>query len=1131
MKSMLVFAAALVSVLLVFAARHHSPTRRKIARIWHGRVSWEDTEVNTTMLRPANTTMLRPVNTTMLRSTTFNEAQSDDSISGCASHVMFTTFKCPRCDSLRERIENNTYHTWSTMEGVTFEVISVSNTNEHGVPILGDMFLKMMSKCPNAASYTYINGDIIGREDMVETLEVVRTLGDFLMVGRRTNVAWSESSEFDSAHPDFDFDSHFENGALFRTDAQDYFSVTRNAIDWNAIPPFVIGRPGYDNWLVDHIYHNPKVALVDATQTVAVIHQTDHDGNSAHGGSMARSKEDTQYNRRIGKGQWDHGRTSHAEWETDRRSGKIVVQNRNKKGTGFYFPNGKKMAYVSTWDDNKNIESLEFIVGLQEKLDLKFPLTLFAFSGFDVEGQVSKMKELTNRGIGDRIECHTTNHHKDGDKWNQKHVRNSVEEYIGNQKWIRTTFGCEHGSILSYPHGAPPSTSETIRRIKSAYLAARTTKQGLFVDASQNEMMMPCTAIESISKASLFNAMKKSGVMITYGHGVRGISGWNPVDPGKLRQHFEDLKANRDDIWFTTLDNVMTFLRMTLQIPGKVVDACSADETPETAAFKHQKDELVKSVAKMDKKTRKDLKTRATDAENKMVGNEKVVNDVLLNSLGGVGSSNFIKEIERTTVKSNDPGDKDGFKHRNSDYFQWTSDGIYGLSEQGVLTKFNKIIIVIGEPIHSILSVYRRFKVDHLNKWRRNVHRTQFDKDFDINKIWNMTLAAKGDVLGIQEYLQSWLVKCKEYRSICQVVDTETLYNHADYYAKYAGVKNVARFKAMSYQPTSTRRPNTDENIPSGVLHIYKTLYATAYEDMQHHIRNISELNDKLNIPSPNIQKRPEDKLTTNAASFPNIVFIKSVKVGGSTFAGVLRRVAHRYHLSGVNNDAWITREPGIWANHGRIYEMTPKISELKKETILLAMVRNPTDQMFSAFYHFEVSRKHKSDSDENIISFAGTRRNVQTNYIGRQLNDYNLVVVTERFNECMVILKHMFNCSFADLLYVRSKNSRVLQYDDTGAAFTPRKRFDEMSDTVQEYIRTTWTVKNADDFALWNTANKQLDDHIQKYTDFRRDLQYFETHLEQATKKCAFDYTDCYWNDNDCSIKCLNQYAMQHMT
>lgn len=269
---------------------------------------------------------------------------------------------------------------------------------------------------------------------------------------------------------------------------------------------------------------------------------------------------------------------------------------------------------------------------------------------------------------------------------------------------------------------------------------------------------------------------------------------------------------------------------------GKQVVVHTLDKLKQELS-KHM-NELEKSAVKIEKKTRKDLKTRATDAEKKMVGNEKVVNDVLLNSLGGVGSSNFIKEIEKTTVKSNDHADNDGFKHRNSDYFLWTSDGIYGLNRQGVLTKFNKIIIIIGKPIHSILSVYKRFKYKHINKWRRNVHRRWFKQDLDISKIWNMTLAAQSDVLGIQEYLQSWLVKCKEYRSICQVVDTETLYNHADYYAKYAGVKNVARFKAMSYQPTSTRL--TDENIPSGVLHIYKTLYATAYEDMQHHIRKAS---------------------------------------------------------------------------------------------------------------------------------------------------------------------------------------------------------------------------------------------------------------------------------------------------
>ena len=162
------------------------------------------------------------------------------------------------------------------------------------------------------------------------------------MVGKRTNVNWSE--EHNAKHANFNFDAHFTRGALFRTDAQDYFTVTKNAIDWNKIPPFVIGRPGYDNWLVDHIYHNSKVALIDATKTVSMIHQTDADGNAAQGGKMVKSSNDREYNRRIGKGQWDHGNTYHAEWETGRVDGKIVLKNR-KSGKVFEAKNNKLVEF------------------------------------------------------------------------------------------------------------------------------------------------------------------------------------------------------------------------------------------------------------------------------------------------------------------------------------------------------------------------------------------------------------------------------------------------------------------------------------------------------------------------------------------------------------------------------------------------------------------------------------------------------------------------------------------------------------------------------------------------------------------------------------------------------------------
>ena len=321
------FVFAIVIVVLLFVARKESSGRhdQDIQEIAMGHIVYKSN------LSAAPSQMLRAsVEEDSVR------LDTRESVTACQPHVVFTTFKCPKCDSLRQKIEDNTLHTWSKMNKVTFEVISNMATNEHGVPILGDMYTKMFQKCPDAQTYTYVNGDIMATSDFVETIEAVQSIGNFLMVGKRTNVPWSENH--DAEHANFNFDWHFRRGALFRSDAQDYFTVTKNAIDWKTIPPFVVGRPGYDNWLVDHIYHNSKVALIDATKTISVIHQTDAEGNVAQGGKMVKSSSDREYNRLIGKGQWDHGRTGHAEWETERVDGKIVLKNR-KSGKGF---RGKK---------------------------------------------------------------------------------------------------------------------------------------------------------------------------------------------------------------------------------------------------------------------------------------------------------------------------------------------------------------------------------------------------------------------------------------------------------------------------------------------------------------------------------------------------------------------------------------------------------------------------------------------------------------------------------------------------------------------------------------------------------------------------------------------------------------------
>lgn len=62
-----------------------------------------------------------------------------------------------------------------------------------------------------------------------------------------------------------------KNSMLFQTDAEDYFIFTKDTIPWNDIEEIVIGRPGYDNYLVDYMYHHQnEISLIDTTNSSMV---------------------------------------------------------------------------------------------------------------------------------------------------------------------------------------------------------------------------------------------------------------------------------------------------------------------------------------------------------------------------------------------------------------------------------------------------------------------------------------------------------------------------------------------------------------------------------------------------------------------------------------------------------------------------------------------------------------------------------------------------------------------------------------------------------------------------------------------------------------------------------------------
>lgn len=247
-------------------------------------------------------------------------------------HVLFTASSCAErpCSRLRQQIEWNTrVNLGGLSERYEFIHIPVENhmRNSFGLPKLTSLYLAAFSLRPRARTYTYINADIILSHDFVETIDFISEVvsDEFLAVGTRTNVEWRLSMNVSS---DFNFQDTFKRGTRMSPDAQDYFVCTRNAIKWNKIPEFVIGRPGYDNWLVDHVYHDSNVILIDASNTIKAIHQTAEDGN--HATQFAHQigqikKADFSYNRELGKGQWDHGKIFNAQWRTALKGHEMIL--------------------------------------------------------------------------------------------------------------------------------------------------------------------------------------------------------------------------------------------------------------------------------------------------------------------------------------------------------------------------------------------------------------------------------------------------------------------------------------------------------------------------------------------------------------------------------------------------------------------------------------------------------------------------------------------------------------------------------------------------------------------------------------------------------------------------------------
>ncbi len=161
--------------------------------------------------------------------------------------------------------------------------ISKVSKNGFGTPLLNDIFSQAERKFVGKLG-CFVNSDIILMDDFMEFFSKVSGLAkDLLAVGRRWDIDLDKPLEFKPGWRDALREQIGRAGELHPITGTDFFIFSKGL--FGEIPPFAIGRPAYDNWLIfrARLSGNP---VIDATEHVMAVHQN-HD--YSHAGEDKRS--------------------------------------------------------------------------------------------------------------------------------------------------------------------------------------------------------------------------------------------------------------------------------------------------------------------------------------------------------------------------------------------------------------------------------------------------------------------------------------------------------------------------------------------------------------------------------------------------------------------------------------------------------------------------------------------------------------------------------------------------------------------------------------------------------------------------------------------------------------------------
>ena len=289
--------------------------------------------------------------------------------------------------------------------------------------------------------------------------------------------------------------------------------------------------------------------------------------------------------------------------------------------------------------------------------------------------------------------------------------------------------------------------------------------------------------------------------------------------------------------------------------------------------------------------------------------------------------------------------------------------------------------------------------------------------------------------------------------------------------------------------------------------------------------------NEDMSLCSKSIQNDLER--TENSSEIRHIGFLKVHKAGSSTLQNIFFRFGLKRNLTFVlpKNRYHFNIDETLPVRTGRHYDILAIHSTYKKEKydkilpsdkVNIAIVREPIDRLVSAAYYYrdvigslylkKIPREtfiqdlilNPEKYDKRIFSETknamgrdfGFRRSISvtdSDKISMTLNflekEFVLVLLTERFEESLVLMKRHLNWDLSDILYI-ARNTHAHQLVN-----------------ISEKLREKYKKTSFMDFAIYNHFKKIFDDKIAaKGPDFHQEVEFLQFVLNKTNSFCQTD-------------------------